>query len=70
MSIQGSKTSREISIMRVMLSYSQTGDRKLTLRNPTSKERNQRKELSIKELKDMILKKQLLNQSSNSTMIK
>ena len=42
------------SIMRVMLSYSQIGYQKLTLKGPTSKERNQRKELSIKELRDDI----------------
>ena len=54
--IQGSDTSREMGIMRVMLSFSQIGYQKLTLKYPTIKERNQRKELSIKELKDMILK--------------
>ena len=48
-------TPREkMSIMRMMLSYSQIGYQKLALRSPTSKERNQRKELSIKELRDDI----------------
>ena len=39
-----------------MLSYSQIGYQKLTLRNYTSNERNIRKELSIKVMRDMILK--------------
>ena len=47
---------REMSIMKFMLFYLQIGYQKLTLRNPTSKERNQRKMLSIKELRDMLLK--------------
>ena len=40
----------------VMLSYSQIEYQKLVLRNHTSKERNQRKELSIKILRKIILK--------------
>ena len=39
-----------------MLSYLQVWYQKFTLRNHTSKEINQIKELSIKELRDMILK--------------
>ena len=40
--------------MRMMFSYSQIGYQKLVLRSPTSKEKYQRKELSIKELRDDI----------------
>ena len=56
MRIEGSDISREMSIIRVMLSYSQIGYKKLTLRNLISKKRNQRNELSIKKLRYMILK--------------
>ena len=59
---------REMSKMRVMLIYLQIGYQKLTLKNPTSKERNQRKELSIKELRDMKLKEELLKQNSKFAM--
>ena len=50
MSIQKSDISREreTSIRRVMLSYSQIGYQKLTLKAPTSKERNQRRNLASK----------------------
>ena len=39
-----------------MLSNSEIGYQKLTLRNHTSKENNQRMYLSIKKIRDMILK--------------
>ena len=45
-----------MKIIRVILSYLQIKFQKLTLRKHISKERNQRKELSIKELRDMKFK--------------
>ena len=55
--------------MRMMLSYSQIGYQNLTLRYPTSKDKNQRKKLSIKELRDLILKEEFRKQSSKSAML-
>ena len=42
MKIQGSDASREISIMRIKLSYSQIGDQKLTFRNHKKREAKER----------------------------
>ena len=51
-----------------MLSNSQIRYQNLKLRNLTSNERNQRKELSIIKLRYMILKELLLKQNSKSAM--
>ena len=55
MRIQVSDTSREMSTWGWCCPTHNNGYQKLTLRNYTSKKRNFRYELSIKELKDVIL---------------